>query len=45
MERHKYYVNTAGKDHNRIRKAITSGFFMHAGKKDPNEGFRTLLDN
>ena len=45
MERHKYYVCAAAKDVMRVRKAIASGFFMHAAKKDPSEGFRTLLDN
>ena len=27
-----------------VRKAICSGFFMHAAKKDPQEGYRTLSD-
>ena len=25
-----------------VRKAITSGFFMHAAKKDPQEGYKTM---
>jgi len=45
MERHKYRICSVGKDDSRVRKTICSGFFMHASKKDPNEGFRTLLDN
>ena len=28
-----------------MRKAITAGFFFHAAKKDPNEGYKTLSDN
>lgn len=45
MERHKYRIGVAGREQDRIRKTICAGFFMHAAKKDPNEGFRTLLDN
>ena len=25
-----------------VRKAICSGFFMHAAKKDPQEGYKTM---
>ena len=25
-----------------MRKAICSGFFMHAAKKDPQEGYKTM---
>ena len=32
-------------DSMKVRKAICSGFFMHAGKKDASEGFRTITDN
>merc|ERR1712130_249967 len=27
-----------------IRKAICSGYFMHAAKKDPQEGYKTLVE-
>jgi len=27
-----------------ISKAITSGYFMHAAKKDPQEGYKTLVE-
>jgi len=33
------------KDYNKIRKTITAGFFYHACKKDPAEGYKTLTDN
>lgn len=33
------------KDFNKIRKAICAGFFYHAAKKDPTEGYKTLSDN
>ena len=45
MEKNKYRVLSCGKDEGMIRKTICAGFFMHAAKKDPNEGFRTILDN
>ena len=35
---------SAGKNYNKIRKALVSGFFHHAAKKDPQEGYRTLSD-
>ena len=35
----------ARKDFSAIRKAIAAGFFNHAGRKDPQEGYRSLSDN
>lgn len=45
MDRFKYPLISCGKDYARIRKAICAGFFYHAARKDPQEGYRTLLDN
>lgn len=42
--RYKLNVVTAGKNFNKIRKAICSGFFSHAAKKDPQEGYKTLVE-
>lgn len=42
--RHKLDVVSAGKNTARIQKAICSGFFRNASKKDPQEGYRTLVD-
>ena len=28
----------------RVRRAIASGFFRHAAKKDPQEGYKTLVE-
>ncbi|XP_033212853.1 ATP-dependent RNA helicase DHX8 [Belonocnema kinseyi] len=46
MDRHKLDVVSAGQ-HNtvRVQKAICSGFFRNAAKKDPQEGYRTLVDS
>lgn len=43
--RYKLDMVSCGRNYNRIRKAITSGFFFHAAKKDPQEGYRTLVEN
>ncbi|KAI6019101.1 P-loop containing nucleoside triphosphate hydrolase protein [Pisolithus marmoratus] len=34
----------AGRDYNHVRKAICSGFFRNATKKDPQEGYKTLVE-
>lgn len=44
MDRYKLEVSTCGKNFTKVRKAITSGFFMHAAKKDPQEGYKTMDD-
>lgn len=45
MERFKLEVQSCKSDYSRIRKAITAGFFAHAARKDPKEGYRTLVDS
>ncbi|KAF9454217.1 P-loop containing nucleoside triphosphate hydrolase protein [Macrolepiota fuliginosa MF-IS2] len=44
MDRYKHDVVSAGRDYNLVRKAICSGFFRHAAKKDPSEGYKTLVE-
>ncbi|EDQ91696.1 uncharacterized protein MONBRDRAFT_17513 [Monosiga brevicollis MX1] len=44
MDRHKLDIVSCGKAYKRVQMAITSGFFRNAAKKDPQEGFRTLVD-
>ncbi|GFY65643.1 ATP-dependent RNA helicase DHX8 [Trichonephila inaurata madagascariensis] len=44
MDRHKLDVVSCGKTTARVQKAICSGFFRNAAKKDPQEGYRTLVD-
>lgn len=43
--RYKLDVVSAGRNFTKIRKAITSGFFFHAARKDPQEGYRTVVEN
>ncbi|XP_057466767.1 probable pre-mRNA-splicing factor ATP-dependent RNA helicase DEAH5 [Actinidia eriantha] len=45
MDKYKLDVMSAGKNFTKIRKAITAGFFFHAARKDPQEGYRTLVEN
>ncbi|KAE8746033.1 hypothetical protein FOCC_FOCC007291 [Frankliniella occidentalis] len=45
MDRHKLDVVSAGKNTVRVQKTVCSGFFRNAAKKDPQEGYRTLVDS
>ncbi|KAH9828688.1 P-loop containing nucleoside triphosphate hydrolase protein [Rhodofomes roseus] len=44
MDRYKHDIISAGRDYNRVRRAICSGYFRHAAKKDPQEGYKTLVE-
>ncbi|XP_022645793.1 ATP-dependent RNA helicase DHX8-like isoform X1 [Varroa jacobsoni] len=44
MDRHKLDVVSCDKNIARVQRAICSGFFRNAAKKDPQEGYRTLVD-
>ncbi|XP_024531456.1 probable pre-mRNA-splicing factor ATP-dependent RNA helicase DEAH5 [Selaginella moellendorffii] len=45
MDKYKLEVVSAGKNLTRIRKATCAGFFFHAARKDPQEGYRTIVEN
>ena len=45
MDKHKLDVVSCGKSTARVQKAICSGFFRNAAKKDPQEGYRSLVDS
>lgn len=44
MDRYKHDIVSAGRNYARVRQAICSGFFRHAAKRDPQEGYKTLLE-
>ncbi|EJT72221.1 hypothetical protein GGTG_09087 [Gaeumannomyces tritici R3-111a-1] len=44
MQRYKHPVRSCGNDTNRVRQALCSGFFRNAARKDPQEGYRTLIE-
>ncbi|XP_044265343.1 ATP-dependent RNA helicase DHX8 [Tribolium madens] len=45
MDRHKLDVVSAERNTVRVQKCVCSGFFRNAAKKDPQEGYRTLVDS
>ncbi|XP_065666929.1 ATP-dependent RNA helicase DHX8 isoform X2 [Hydra vulgaris] len=45
MDRHKLDIVSCGKNTVRAQKAIVSGYFRNAAKKDPQEGYKTQTDN
>lgn len=44
MDRYKLDIVSCGKNYTRVRRAICSGYFRNAAKKDPQEGYKTLTD-
>ena len=44
MDRYKLEMVSAGRDWVKIQKAIASGFFFHAGRKDPQEGYKSVVE-
>ncbi|KAI9179109.1 DEAH-box ATP-dependent RNA helicase prp22 [Blastocladiella emersonii ATCC 22665] len=44
MDRYRQDVISCGRNYSVVRKAICSGFFAHAAKKDPQEGYKTLVE-
>lgn len=45
MDRHKLDVISCGKNIVKVQKAICSGFFRNTAKRDPQDGYRTLVDS
>ena len=44
MDRYKLKVMSCGKNFDLVRKSILSGFFQHAARRDPTEGYKTLVE-
>ncbi|MEW5307727.1 MAG: hypothetical protein WDW36_010104 [Sanguina aurantia] len=44
MDRYKLELVSAGRNFTRVSKAICSGFFFHAARKDPQEGYKTVVE-
>lgn len=44
MDRYRLTIESCGRHWNRVRKTIVSGYFMNASKKDPQEGYKTLVE-
>jgi ATP-dependent RNA helicase DHX8/PRP22 len=44
MDRYKMDIVSAGKNTNKIKKCIVAGYFTNAAKKDPQEGYKSLVE-
>ncbi|KDD75275.1 hypothetical protein H632_c773p1 [Helicosporidium sp. ATCC 50920] len=44
MDRYRLDLVSAGRDVSRIQKALCAGFFAHAARKDPQEGYKTVVE-
>lgn len=44
MDRYRLDLVSAGRNFTRIQKAITSGYFFHAARKDPQEGYKSVVE-
>ncbi|KAI7836400.1 hypothetical protein COHA_009732 [Chlorella ohadii] len=44
MDRYKLDLVSAGRNYQKIQKAICSGFFFHAARKDAQEGYKTVVE-
>jgi ATP-dependent RNA helicase DHX8/PRP22 len=44
MARHKHQVVSCGRNTIKVRQALCSGFFRNSARKDPAEGYKTLVE-
>ena len=44
MERYKHHIVSCGRNTVKVRQALCSGFFRNAARKDPQEGYKTLIE-
>jgi len=44
MSRYKHKVVSCGRNTMKVRQALCSGFFRNSARKDPSEGYRTLIE-
>lgn len=44
MDKYRQDVVSCGRSLSKVLKAICGGYFRHAAKKDPQEGFKTMLE-
>ncbi|PHH85731.1 hypothetical protein CDD83_11244 [Cordyceps sp. RAO-2017] len=44
MDRYKHAVVSCGRDTQKVRRALCSGFFRNGARKDPQEGYKTLIE-
>lgn len=44
LDRHRLRIISCGRDTTRVRQALCSGFFRNSARKDPQEGYKTLVE-
>ena len=44
MDRYKHQIVSCGRNTIKVRQALCSGFFRNAARKDPQEGYKTLIE-
>ena len=44
MDRYKHPIISAGRNYNAVRRALCAGFFRNTARKDPQEGYKTLIE-
>merc|ERR1719461_743963 len=44
MDRYSLPIRSCGQKYSRVQRAIVSGYFVQAAKKDPQEGYKTLVE-
>ncbi|KAK2807479.1 DEAH-box ATP-dependent RNA helicase prp22 [Onygenales sp. PD_10] len=44
MERYRHKIVSCGRNTTKVRQALCSGFFRNSARKDPQEGYKTLIE-
>ena len=44
VKRHRHEILSCGRDTVKVRQALCSGFFRNSARKDPQEGYKTLVE-
>ncbi|TGJ85834.1 hypothetical protein E0Z10_g2905 [Xylaria hypoxylon] len=44
FQRYRHPIISCGRDTQKVRQALCSGFFRNAARKDPQEGYKTLVE-
>jgi len=44
MERYRHPVTSCGRHTDKVRRALCAGYFRNAARKDPQEGYKTLVE-
>jgi len=44
LQRHRLHVTSCGRDSTKVRLALCHGFFRNSARKDPHEGYKTLVE-